>query len=182
MVNLKAFCELVRNRSQEHKEAIELLYSKRLIGQTIAILRQELDSMVRVLYLLQLRDSTRRDNLMGLTLNHERWRMTNNRIITDKAMVDAAQNMHGWIQSVYKLGCGFIHLSSFHDYQNRDPFQELEEEEKTHIIGHLQFYHGFSHSSLSVDNITPFILLIFEKVRLNLRIYILDLEKSNIIL
>lgn len=46
------FLRQVRNRSHEHRQAMNLLTSVRLAGQMIAILRQELDSMVRVIYLL----------------------------------------------------------------------------------------------------------------------------------
>jgi hypothetical protein len=45
-------------------------------------------------------------------------------------MVDLAQILQGWTRSVYKFGCAFIHLSSLHDYNERDPLSQLPAEEK----------------------------------------------------
>lgn len=50
--SIESFCRQVRSRSKEHQKAIGLLSEAGLAGQMVAILRQELDSMVRVIYLL----------------------------------------------------------------------------------------------------------------------------------
>jgi len=50
--NINVFIRTIRSRSREHRQAMELLYGANLVGQMIAVLRQELDSMVRVIYLL----------------------------------------------------------------------------------------------------------------------------------
>jgi hypothetical protein len=50
-------------------------------------------------------------------------------------MVDLAARLHGWTQNVYAFGCGFIHLSAFHDYADRDPFDLLTPDDRK-IIGH----------------------------------------------
>jgi hypothetical protein len=52
MPDIEDFCRQVRSRSKEHQQAMRLLSGASLAGQMVAILRQELDSMVRVIYLL----------------------------------------------------------------------------------------------------------------------------------
>ena len=42
---------IIQKRSEENDKSIKLLYKQKLYGNCISILRQELDSMVRVLFL-----------------------------------------------------------------------------------------------------------------------------------
>jgi hypothetical protein len=48
---LNMFCRIVRARSHQNRRALELLHKEGLFGQVIAIFRQELDSLIRVIYL-----------------------------------------------------------------------------------------------------------------------------------
>src|SRR5262249_40018997 len=120
MASLETFCRQVRARSAEHREAIHLLHGRRLLSQVVAILRQELHSMVRVIFLLSIGDRPYRQQLIDGSVNGEKWTVKGKKAcITDREMVELAQTLQGWTQSVYKFGCAFIHLSSFHDYQHR---------------------------------------------------------------
>ncbi len=142
MSNLSVFLRQVRSRSLEHQRAMELLARAGLAGQMIAVLRQELDSMVRVIYLLT-QNSERRELLIDASVRGEKWtRETSRAKITDKDMVNLAQALQGWTQSVYKFGCAFIHLSGLHDYNDRDPLLQLPTEERSDIIEHCRHYHG----------------------------------------
>ena len=40
-------------------------------------------------------------------------------------MVDKADELKGYVHYVYKFGCGFIHLSGFHNYGMTNPFDKL---------------------------------------------------------
>ena len=55
------------------------------------------------------------------------------RVITDKEMVELAQELQGWTESVYKFGCAFIHLSGLHDYNSRDPLSLVSEIGRAHV-------------------------------------------------
>jgi hypothetical protein len=88
-----------------------------------AILRQELDSMVRVIYLLT-QTVEHRTLLINTSVQGKKWPK-----VTDKEMVDIAQKLQSWTQSAYKFSCAFIHLSGLHDYKHRDPLLLLSPEE-----------------------------------------------------
>src|SRR5690348_14381253 len=103
MNDIARFCAIIRQRSKENAQAFSLLSTKNLTGQLFSILRQELDSMIRVIYLLQISDLAERHSLIALTLDSKKWK------ITDKQMVGIANNLQGWTEYVYKFGCGFIH-------------------------------------------------------------------------
>lgn len=172
MTNAQKFCNLIRNRSYENRESIELLIKSNLFGNCISILRQELDSMVRVIYLIA-QDEIKRDKLICKTLNGQKWN------VTDREMVDLASKTYGWTRSVYKFGCSFIHLSQFHGYTSDNPFDLLKNEEVKSIRFHLNQYHGFPMEvPLTIDTISPYLSKVFEKISGNLGCYLEHLSDN----
>ncbi|MEL0650610.1 hypothetical protein V6246_04195 [Algibacter sp. TI.3.09] len=173
------FCELVEKRSEENKSAVELLFPQEMYGQVISILRQELDSMVRCIYLLH-QDQTERIRLINRTFNGERWREENNRLITDRKMVDLSNELKGWTNSVYKFGCGFIHLSNYHNPENNDPFQDLPAIERQNIKQFMNGYHQFDlDEDLNFSNVKPYLHKVFIKIYDNLKCYVNDLKEDK---
>ncbi|GHB15906.1 hypothetical protein GCM10010306_004270 [Streptomyces umbrinus] len=150
----------------------------------IGILRQELDSMVRVIYLLAQPRVIQAD-LLTSSVSGERWRIpTGNcklKVVTDRDMVDLAQNLHGWTRNVYEFGCSFIHLSSAHDYLARDPFQALPIEERDVIAKYINKYHGHLGEHLSVnssfDDIISYAPAVLEKISSNLENDLMALQE-----
>jgi hypothetical protein len=177
MTNVRQkYISLVKKRSEENRIALNLLVSQRLFGNCISILRQELDSFIRVMYLGRIPDITERDRLMNQTLSGDKWTVltTNNKWkqVTDKDMVDKANELEGYIHYVYKFGCGFIHLSDLHDYETTNPFDKLNETERSDIKYYLKHYHDFPiDRELTVENISMLIPAIFEKISSNLTCY-----------
>jgi hypothetical protein len=181
VASLETFCRQVRARSAEHREAIHLLHGRRVLSQVIAILRQELDSMIRVIFVLSVTDKTYRQQLIDASVNGEKWTAKGKKAcITDREMVELAQSLQGWTQSVYKFGCAFIHLSSFHDYAHRDPLLALPNDEKTAILKHMRDYHGGpAGANPSFEDLLPFLPQVFEKVASNLECYLKELEAGK---
>jgi hypothetical protein len=145
----------------------------------VGVLRQELDSMVRVIFLLSIEDSARRESLVRDAVNGQTWKSPRKGRVTDREMVELAERLHGWTRSVYRFGCGFIHLSNLHDYRERDPLHDLSEEDKSDILGHLRQYHGGPASeSPSFDEVARYLPRVFEKVASNLECYLNQLERG----
>jgi hypothetical protein len=147
----------------------------------IAILRQELDSMVRVVFLLSISDRAYRQQLLDASVNGEKWTVKGkNASVTDRQMVDLAQSLQGWTQSVYKFGCAFIHLSNFHDYEHRDPLSTLSSDEKRDMLIHMRHYHGGPASDdPSFEELAWFLPAVFEKISSNLECYLKQLETEE---
>jgi hypothetical protein len=182
MDNTEHFCRIVRQRSRENKQAISLLSRTGLTGQVMSVLRQELDSMVRVIFLLS-QTIDERNHLIDLTLTGKKWKLRSNANVTDKQMVDLADTLNGWTKSVYKFGCAFIHLSSFHDYVFNDPFENLEPEEIDAVKIHLNNYHSFTLTTeLTMQSILFYLPMVFDKVEENLECYVKNLEERQTIL
>ena len=181
MSSLAIFLRQVRSRSLEHQRAMGLLSGAGLAGQMVSVLRQELDSMVRVIYLLT-QSRARREILINASVGGDKWSQEGSRAkVTDKEMVDLAQTLQGWTQSVYKFGCAFIHLSGLHDYNDRDPLEQLPDEERMNILNHCRYYHGGpSPGAERFDDLVPYLPRVLEKISGNLECYLEDIENGEV--
>ena len=177
---LQTFCRQVRERSRENRKALALLHDAELYGSVIGILRQELDSMIRVIFLLSISNSARRNSLIEDAVNGRIWKENTKGRITDREMINLADKLHGWSRSVYRFGCAFIHLSSLHDYRERDPMNELSPEERNDLLQHLRNYHGGPASDAATfRDIVCYLPNVFEKVAGNLEYYLNQLERGE---
>ncbi|MBL8100422.1 MAG: hypothetical protein JNK81_14655 [Anaerolineales bacterium] len=183
MTDLEIFCRQVRARSKDHAKAIDVLYRENIPSQIISILRQELDSMIRVIYLLSIKDITYRNELITASVHGKEWKEKNTKKrITDRKMADLANELQGWTKSVYSFGCAFIHLSNFHDYKQRDPLSMISNEEREAIISHMKAYHfGPQNPKPKFSDLIPYLPSVFSKIKSNLEVYIIDLQNGETI-
>jgi hypothetical protein len=172
--DLAVFVRQVRARSDENATALTLLHRQGLVSNPISTLRQELDSLVRVVYLLSIRNLDRRLALIRKAVRGDRWP------VRDSEMVKLTSNLHGWARSVYAFGCGFIHLSMFHDHARRDPFRALPVQERSDILAHLRYYHGGpAGEDPSFEGLLPYLPRVFGKIQSNLECYLQQLEAGK---
>ena len=152
-----------------------------LPGQMVSVLRQELDSLVRVVFLLAQADRAYRQRLIAESVSGRRWKAPNSKkVVTDREMVDLTDTIHGWTKSVYAFGCAFIHLSSFHDHNARDPLDQVSEGERKAILDHLRHYHGGpSGSSPRFNEVVLYLPMVFTKIADNLECYVKQLEQDG---
>jgi hypothetical protein len=152
-----------------------------LPGQMVSILRLELDSLVRVVFLLSQTDREYRRKLIEDSISGRRWRKRNSRQpVTDREMVELTDTLHGWTKSVYSFGCAFIHLSNLHDYEVRDPLDQISEDDRKAILRHLRYYHGGPNGpSARFSDVVPYLPMVFTKIADNLESYVEDLERDG---
>lgn len=175
---ITTFCNIVKKRSEENSKAIEILVKNKLYSNAVSVLRFELDSMIRVLYLLSCDQRTRNIHLQQF-FNDEKWIKQNGKNITDRLMLNKAINLHGWASKVYDFACAFIHLSYYHDYFDDDPFLRMDEETLVIIKSYMVEFHEFpKNEKLNFNSMSPYLLYIFEKIYGNLKCYIRDLENN----
>lgn len=177
MDDLDKFCNIVKNRSEENEKTIKLLYENKLYRNCVSILRQELDSMVRVLFLLTC-EQAKRMMFVKQTLNDEKWH-DGKRTITDALLLKNVLKMCGWARNVYLFGCSFIHLSACHNYMQEDPFLKLSLEEHNAIKNFMVQYHNFpKEQNITFITMQPYLLTIFEKISDNLKCHLENLNKN----
>ena len=140
--------------------------------------------MIRIVYLLSIKDLSERQSLIDATLRGKRWRVRTARgkwrYVTDRELVDLAQSLQGWTRSVYKFGCAFIHLSDFHDHLAENPFGKLPETERQDVLSHMRHYHGGPCSDYpDTAELSSYLPQIFEKITSNLECYLKALEQGR---
>jgi hypothetical protein len=128
--------------------------------------------MIRVIYLLN-QNIDEQLRLLTLSLRGEKWSIaTDNgkfRKITDRDMVEIAENLHGWSGNVYRFGCSFIHLSPAHDYRTTDPLSHLPASDRDAIITHINHYHhAHLREGATLGDIAVYIPAILGKITQNL--------------
>jgi len=173
--------ELARNRSSENSDAMSHFQVSGNRTGSFGTLRQELDTLIRAMYLLR-QDLPERERLVELTLNGERWRQQNKRqFITDREMVGLANELEGWSEYVYKFGCAFIHLSDLHGSDNKPLADRLSDDEKKAIRYYVQHYHSVDFSNeITLDELLEVSDRIFDKIRSNLECYLDHLVQGDV--
>ena len=183
--NLTKFCNIIRNRTDENRKAMKCFSVPHdVLSPSFSILRQELDSMIRVICLLKITDLKERQRLIDSTINGEKWKIFTNkgkwREVKDREMVNLAQDLKGWTLSVYKFGCAFVHLSDFHNHLTQNPFDKLMESEKQDILSHMRYYHGGPcHDNPNMAEVADYVPHVFEKIASNLECYVKELEQNK---
>lgn len=184
---LKTFCRQVRSRSAEYVKTMRILEVHQLHGVMVSILRLELDSMIRVIYLLATTDMAERQRLIEESVAGKQWtrisKKAKSSFITDNEMRKLSAILHNWSKNVYEFGCNFIHLSAAHDYNDRDPFANLPDETQREIIDYLRFYHGGrpTQERPTFADLTPLFPAVMEKISDNLEAHLKELEAGEII-
>jgi len=121
--NIDIFCRAVEARSEEHRQAMDVALDRGWWAIAGSVLRMELDSMIRVIYLLRRPD--RRDRILASCVAGEGFKYGQG-YISDQKMIAVATRDNGWVDAVYEFGNKFVHLTDAHDYAEVDPLQAYE--------------------------------------------------------
>ncbi len=182
--DIEIFCRQVRARSQEHFQSIPPLLAAGSFGVAVGLLRQELDSLVRVAYLDEIdMSSPKAHALMSDSVNGRQWtRVTSHgrqARITDREMVDIAKSIGGWVRVIYSFGCKLIHLSDAHDHATVDPFSKLTDEQRQEIVGYLHNYHQYPHEDVDTDRFVEYLPKVMRKLVDNVEFYLTEITRKN---
>ncbi len=171
--NASAFCHAVEARSREHHEAMEAALDKGWLSIAGSVLRMELDSMIRVIWLLDHPES--RGQILAACVAGEGFKA--GRVsVRDIVMVNHAVSSHGWVRRVYDFGNRFVHLTNAHGYAERDPFQAYEH--RAEVIEYINDYHGGKIPGRPLDDrsslidLVPYAPHVLEKITSNLDSYL----------
>ncbi len=174
--NLRWYMRLVEKRSREHNQAFGMLYAQGLYGACAAIIRQEIDNLMRVDYLAFSVALADRDKLCGDALSGARWqRRSEKGKLTDIRDVEfhtGANDNHSWVSLAYEYSSKFIHLTIFWDYGVSDPVVTMPEKDRLELASYLSSYHGFPGHDLKMNDLFEYLPQVFEKIRSNIECYV----------
>ena len=174
---IQEFCRIVRERSSTNEQAMNRLFD--FPGHQVGILRQELDSMLRVVY-LRLCDEATRNEIAGRFVSGLGFLHRNGSRITDAEMLREARPHYGWVARIYDFGCRFIHLSTAHDFINHDPLDKLCTADREEIRTFFRDFHGaLLAADFTYQDVLPLLPSIFKKLKDNAELELTDLESDN---
>ncbi len=182
---LSIFLNQASARSVENQKAFNVLTNAGFYGVAIGLLRQELDTLIRLSYLCMHTTSvSQAKSLIEKSVKGLPWKVVNHKgkevKITDKDMLNFANHLGGWEQVIYKFGCKLIHLSNFHLYLVNDPFDTITKEDREEIVSYLHKYHHYPKETINFDDLKPYLPMVMEKITQNVESYIEELlEKMS---
>lgn len=176
------FLQIVKDRSIENIESFQLLYRNEKYSVCIGLLRQELDSLLRLCYLWRPETASNdATSLMQDSIQGRKWLYRNHvgkRIsLRDADMLEFASFLGGWEKLVYMFGCKAIHLSDLHAYRDHDPFLSISMETRDQVIGYLKSYHGYCKPTISMTDLYEYLPSVMKKLTDNVEFYIEELEE-----
>jgi hypothetical protein len=165
--NLRSYMRLVEKRSREHNQAFGMLHAQGLYGACAAIVRQEIDNLMRVDYLAFSVPLNDRDKLCRDAMSGARWqKLTPNGKLADIRDCEFhtdAKNNHAWISLAYNYSSKFTHLTNFWDYEVSDPLVTMPTDEKSEIISYLGKHHDFLGSDLKIKDLFDYLPQVLKK-------------------
>ncbi|MEP6615862.1 MAG: hypothetical protein ABJA57_04755 [Ginsengibacter sp.] len=173
------FIKLIGERSSVDNSLLSSLLDQNLYAQAIAILSQDIDSLLRVAYLLTIGDRTERNNLMESMVKGEEWKSgKKNTSGTDMAATVVHYNK--WISEVFDFGNLFSNITDHHDLKKDDPLVSLSSIQKTTMRYYLSTYHQFSYDmQMTFLNVSAYLPKVAAKVSSNLKRNMVDLENNR---
>lgn len=181
--SVEKFCRQIRERSRENQDSLTILLNNQNYGIAIGLLRQELDSLIRVAYLSDMgMTNSESKRLIDESVSGNQWkkkaRSGKDVRITDREMIDLSSKIGGWVNIIYSFGCKLIHLSDFHDYKSTDPFEKMETENKQEVIRYLHRYHQYPYSGIDMNKLVEYLPNVMKKLVDNVSYYVSDIEKK----
>ena len=170
---------MIEARSREHHEAMRVALDKGWLAIADSVLRMELDSMIRVIWLLRHPDT--REQILASCVAGQGFNEGRKRI-SDTTLAEDAVKVNGWVQAVYHFGNTFVHLTNAHDYAVLDPFQAYER--RGEVIEFLNRYHpgkvpgGPVDDSSTLRDLDAYAPYVLEKITSRLDIYVRDLREQ----
>ena len=149
----ESFIRMVRSRSSEHRQVMAFATENNLLSTQMSMIREEVDSLVRVIHLFGVNDYNELADIIGNTFDQRKFGPTKAdgraRRILDKSLIQDAAAQFDWLETLYEFGCSFIHLTGLHSYQERDVFRMLSPSEREAIAEFVNHYYGATISANS---------------------------------
>ena len=149
---------------------MNLLLKEKCYALVGAIIRMELDSLMRVHNFNSLTDPEKRQ-ILNSFFDGKRWPNT------DRNMVENMPSIMGWTKHIYDFCCAFIHLSPYHDWASSCTIPDLTQDKRRSIVKDIKSQQNANwgydptlaiDENFGFDELVLFAPHIFKKLRSNL--------------
>lgn len=144
-------------------------------GSCISLLCQELNQVVRVLYLLNIAPDER-NRLIEFTLNDKKWYIAEanrkKKYITEETFSVFTNSFGGWEKAICEFGESFKTVSGSLTHPMKDPVTALQADERDKIHRYITSYHDRNFpANFTIDELTPMLPVVFDRIAESLRAY-----------
>jgi len=172
---INEYKKLVFQRLDENRKSFDLLFSIRHYGNCISIMCQELDQVIKILFLL---NSSKEDQkkFIESSINNHKWFVIRNidkkEYITEEVLETYSETLIGWDKSIYEFGLAFGSLANTFNYGTRDPIKSMGEKDKEKIYQYITEFHNKDFpKNYDLSNLIIELPTILNKISVNLRNY-----------
>jgi hypothetical protein len=168
--------KMISHRLQENLKSFKLLYGIQHYGNCISIMCQELDQIIRLLFLLN-SSPTNRKQFMESSINSHKWYIVNNdfkkEFITDEMLSNFSDTLTGWDKGIYEFGFAFGNLSNNFNYGSKDPIKSMNEIDRKNLSSYISEYHKKDFpSDFTLTDLIPILPGIIDMISTNLQSYL----------
>jgi hypothetical protein len=168
------YSSTIKHHLEENRKSFYILFELKHYGNCIAIMCQELDQIIKILFLLKC-EKNDKTNFIRLTVNNQKWYKTDRNekkvFITDDFLRKYAESFTGWEKSIYNFGFSFKSLSNNLNYFLKNPIISLDESERLKIYEYIREYHEEDFPiDFSIDDLIPVLPLVFNRISEELKV------------
>jgi hypothetical protein len=167
--------KMINHRLEENVKSFKLLYGIKHYGNCISIMCQELDQIIRLLFLLN-SSSNEKKQFINSSINNHKWYIVNSlnkkENITDKMLLKFTETLNGWDKSIYEFGFSFTSLSNNFNYGSKDPIKSMNEADRKKLSDYIIEYHIKDFpEDFSLDDLIPVLPMIIKTISSKLKSY-----------
>jgi|GEM_PF-3999989 hypothetical protein len=166
---------LIGHRLQENMKSFKLLFDIQHYGNCISIMRQELDQLIRLLFLLHSNPEEKKQFIYS-SINSQKWYIVGKdgrkEYITEDMLLRFAETLEGWERSIYEFGFSFGDLSANFNYGSRDPIKSMNDFDRQKLRKYITEYHIKDFpGDFSLSDLIPALPSIIEAISDKLKLY-----------
>jgi hypothetical protein len=167
---------LVGHRLAENMKSFKLLFGMQHYGNCISIMCQELDQIIRILFLLN-SNFEERKGFIQASIDSHKWSIKNKEnkreFINDEMLLHFAGTLEGWDRGIYEFGIAFKNLSNNFNYGSRDPIKSMGEAERLQLSRYIQNFHqGDFPGDFTLETLIPILPVIIDEISAKLKSYL----------
>jgi len=167
--------KLINHRLEENMKSFKLLFEIKHYGNCISIMCQELDQIIRLLFLLNSIPSERKQ-FMESSINSQKWYRLNSdnkkEHISDEMLLKFTETLREWDKSIYEFGFSFKSLSNNFNYGSKNPIKSMSEQDREKLHSYITEYHNRDFpDDFTLDDLIPVLPDIIERISTNLQSY-----------
>ena len=137
--------KIISQRLDENRKSFDLLFGIQHYGNCISIMRQELDQVIKLLFLLNSTKSEQMQFIEASINNHKWFVLTSDNkkdYVTEDILKEFSETLSGWDKSIYEFGLAFGSMANTYNYGTKDPIKSMADKDKEKIFKYITEYHN----------------------------------------